>query len=172
MAFDERNYQTGVAQFNAGTAAGVSQFNAGQANSMAVSAAKLGMQQQQMNMEYGDVSGDPCRSSRRPPERCEVRVHVVYTGDGGRAAAGFVPGGGPPLRGCARCAGRRRARPDVWRLLHRQLRSHVAGVFHGLGAYGTYTSWQSAAAESQDAEHDDEPLSVADRRCPLPGTTT
>ena len=52
MAFDERNYQTGVAQFNASTAAGISQFNAGQANSMAVSQAQLGMQQQQMNMEY------------------------------------------------------------------------------------------------------------------------
>jgi hypothetical protein len=94
MAFDERNYQTGVAQFNAGTAAGVSQFNAGQANSMAVSQAQLGMQQQQMNMEWQMYQNTLAQQQKAANDAKSASMWSMLATVGG-AAAGFASCGGP-----------------------------------------------------------------------------
>lgn len=89
MAFDERNYQTGVAQFNASAAAGISQFNAGQANSMAVSQAQLGMQQQQMNMEY-QMYQDTLAQQQKAANDAKSAGLFSLLGTVGGAAAGLA----------------------------------------------------------------------------------
>lgn len=94
MAFDERNYQTGVAQFNAGTAAGVSQFNAGQANSMAVSAAQLGMQQQQLNMEASMYQQQLALQQQQANDAKSAGLASILGTVAGIGASFLVPGGG------------------------------------------------------------------------------
>ena len=94
MAFDERNYQTGVAQFNAGTAAGVSQFNAGQANSMAVSAAQLGMQQQQLNMEASMYQQQLALQQQQARDAKSAGLASILGTVAGIGASFLVPGGG------------------------------------------------------------------------------
>jgi hypothetical protein len=94
MAFDERNYQTGVAQFNASTAAGVSQFNAGQANSMAVSQAQLGMQQQQMNLEYQMYQDTLAQQQKAANDAKSAGLYSLLGTAAGIGASFLVPGGG------------------------------------------------------------------------------
>jgi hypothetical protein len=140
MAFDERNYQTGVAQFNAGTAAGVSQFNAGQANSMAVSAAQLGMQQQQMNMEMAMYQQTLAAQQKAARDAKSASMWSILATVGG-AAAGFAVGGPVGAAVGAQAGGGLGQMYGGYSTGNYGLMSQ--GLSNGLGAYGTYTSWQS-----------------------------
>lgn len=89
MAFDERNYQTGVAQFNAGTAAGVSQFNAGQANSMAQFNSQMDFQNMQFQTELG-MQQELLREQQRQAQKSSQAAMYSLLGTVGGAAAGLA----------------------------------------------------------------------------------
>lgn len=94
FAFDERTYQTGVAEWNAGTAAGVSQYNAGQANSMAVNMANIGLQQQQMNMEYQMYQDTLAAQQKQANDAKSAGLASILGTVAGIGASFLVPGGG------------------------------------------------------------------------------
>ena len=140
MAFDERNYQTGVAQFNASTAAGISQFNAGQANSMAVSQAQLGMQQQQMNMEYS-MYQDTLALQQKQAEQAKQAAMLSMLGTVGGAVVGTIVAPGVGTMMGAQIGGGLGQMAGGQQTGNYSLMSQ--GMSTGAGAYGTYSSWQS-----------------------------
>lgn len=143
FAFDERNYQTGVAQFNASTAAGISQFNAGQANSMAVSQAQLGMQQQQMNMEYQMYQDTLAQQQKAANDAKSAGLYSLLGTAAGIGASFLVPGGGT-LAAAALGAG---VGGGVGQMFSGYSTGNYGLMSQGVGSMtagaATYSSWQS-----------------------------
>ena len=147
FAFDERTYQTGVAEWNAGTAAGISQFNAGQANSMAVNMANLGMQQQQMNMEmamYQDTLAQQQKAANDAKQAGLMSMLGTFGGAGLGALLAIPTGGLSVGMGAmlgAQVGGGAGQLVGGYQSGNYGLMSQ--GLATGMGAYGTYNSWQA-----------------------------
>lgn len=83
FAFDERNYQTGVMQFNASGGLTASHANA-----------SLGMQQQQMNMEYAMYQDQLAQQQKAANDAKSAGLYSILGTLGGIGASFLVPGGG------------------------------------------------------------------------------
>lgn len=144
MAFDERNYQTGVAQFNAGAANQMSMFNAGQANSMAQFNAQMDFQTMQFQTEMA-MQQELQREQQRAAQKAQQAALWSTLGTVGGAAAGFAIGGPMGAMMGAQIGG------GLGQAAAGQQTGNYAlvsqGLQTGMGAYGTYNSWQGQQAQ-------------------------
>lgn len=149
-AFNERNYQTQVMQYNASNGMAVSQFNAGQANQMSIAGAQLGMQQQQMAMEY-QMYQDQLAMQRKQAEDAKDASLFSILGTVGGALGGLALApatGGASLAYMAAGAG---FGGGVGQMAGGFSTGNYGlaaqGLATGLSGLGAYQSWQGQQAQ-------------------------
>lgn len=141
MAFNERNYQTGVAEYNASGSANMSQFNAGQANSMSQFNAQMDFNTMQFQTQMG-MQAEALREQARQAQKAAQAgaLGLISTVAGG--AAGFALGGPVGAMMGAQLGGGAGQMYGGYKSGNSALMTQ--GLTTGMGAYSTYTGWQSA----------------------------
>lgn len=141
MAFNERNYQTGVAEFNATGSANMSQFNAGQANSMSQFNGQMGFNTMQFQTQMG-MQAEALREQARQAQKAAQAGTMALIGTLAGAAVGtaIAPGYGTMMG--AQIGGGLGQTYGGYKTGNSAMMTQ--GLSTGMGAYSTYTGWQSA----------------------------
>lgn len=129
FAFDERNYQTSVMQFNASGGLTASQANA-----------SLGMQQQQLNMEMAMYQDTLARQQKAAEDAKKTALWSTLGTVGGAVIGTVIAPGVGTMMG-AQIGGGLGQMAGGQQTGNYSLMSQ--GMSTGAGAYGTYSSWQS-----------------------------